>query len=725
MGGLSLHLKQTLVVLLQCLLLCLDSSLAFSLKNCSIGYSVDASAEVVLDCSYHQLVAIPDDVPRDAVIVKLSYNALQQVNREDFGNMSKLRILYLQSNAIAQVDDGSFMHLVALTRLYISDNKLTNLTAHVFQGLSSLTFLDLDRNEIRFIHTSAFQSLSSLQTVLLHENKLRQVSDIQPILQLPRLQTLSIGQNLFPSFQTKDLLLNGSSSLKTLDVSSNKFEKFSITTRIFPHLETIDFSWCDRDAGMRLDVPDKTLMKSITRLYFNEPTIAFEDIRKILQSLDSLTHLRFNYVDEWIQKGLLETVCKIPTLRTLELYYNHAANLSAKLVACSQLGELDLSHTYMQELSNGSIRLMKQLKNLTVAANFLNKVPDDIRSLSLLEILNLGSNLISELSCKDFRNSTRLTKLYLNDNRIAKLDRCVFMHLSDLKVLDMSDNLLWMLGGVFKTSLQKLEFLYLKNNFVPFLKKGDFQGLESVKYLDLVSTHISRVKHKAFDGLTSLRTLRVSLPLEFENKFRGLRQLENLTVYFFVDGSFKSPNTSFNKSFFNLKYLKVFTMICRGDHFGFPFDIPSEVLQAMKHLEDFTAENAYISSPDMDTFQFNPQLKNLTITQTDLSVLYPELFQPISNLHVLDLSETKLKSLDFLSQVNLSALRFLKLSDNEITVINATVFKSLPALTYLDLDNNPFTCDCSNTGFIQWVKNNNQTQVVNAYQYACSFPVAE
>ncbi|KAK2830933.1 hypothetical protein Q5P01_018864 [Channa striata] len=94
-------------------------------------------------------------------------------------------------------------------------------------------------------------------------------------------------------------------------------------------------------------------------------------------------------------------------------------------------------------------------------------------------------------------------------------------------------------------------------------------------------------------------------------------------------------------------------------------------------------------------------------------------------LEVLDFSNCKLKSLDFLAQANLSALRYLKLTDNEITVINETVFQSLPALTYLELDNNPFTCDCSNAEFIQWVKSNNQTQVVNAYQFTCSFPVVE
>ncbi|XP_028452747.1 toll-like receptor 13 [Perca flavescens] len=719
MGGLSLYYIQTLVVLLLCLGHHLNPSLAYSLKNCRISYSNDALADVVLDCTNHELVTVPDDIPRDASIVYLSHNQLEQINRDDFRDLSKLRILSLNNNQITHVDDGSFIHLIALTRLHMAYNNFTDLTGNLFQGLSNLTMLDLSGNNIQSIHTSAFQSLSRLETMIFDSNKLQQVADIQPILQLPLIQKLSIKDNLFPSFQTKDLLLNEPSSLKVLDFSNDVFEKFSITTEIFPHLEMIDFSMSGQVAGWKWDIPDKTCLRNITQLYFNSPCIAFEEIRNVLQSLDSLMHLRLNYMDKWISKGLLATVCKIPTLKKLDLYWNNVPNVSAKLVACSQLSELDLSSTSMTELSKGSIRLMKQLSSLNLKNNFLTKVPDDIRTLSSLEILNIGINAISELSCEDFTNTTRLRELHLHKNYIAELDRCVFESLNDLKILDMSDNLLWTFGDAFKIGLKKLEFLDLSNNFVLLLDKGDFQSLGSLKYLDVVSKQIGTVKHKAFDGLNNLRNLSVSLPFEFENKFRGLQQLENLTIYFISD-SFKGPQPNNYKAFFHLKSMKFLTVICKG----FPFEVP-EMLQAMKHLEYFTAENFFISGPDVDTFLYNSQLKSLTIRQTDLSDLDPGLFQPMPNLQVLDFSKTKIKSLDFLFQANLSALRCLKLSDNEITVINETVFQFLPALTYLDLENNPFTCDCSNAGFIQWVKNSNQTQVVNAYQYTCSFPLSK
>ncbi|XP_042290742.1 toll-like receptor 13 [Thunnus maccoyii] len=713
------------LLLLLSLLLHLNPSLTYSLKSCNIDYSEDSSADVVLDCSNGELVVIPDDIPGDVSSVNLRNNTIGRINREDFGFLSKLRLLSLDLNEIADIDDGSFIGLVALTKLRMRFNNLTNLTSNLFQGLSNLTTLDVGNNNIQFIDTSAFQFLTSLQTVKLDSNQLRQVSDIQPILQLPHLRELIIGDNQFHSFQTKDLLLNMSSSLQMLDVAHNELEKFSITTPIFPRLELVDISRCGHNASLEWDIPDKTLLRNITQLYFSYSSLPFKEMQNVLQSLDSLMHLRLNHMREYINKGLLKTVCKIPTLKKLDLSYNQCPNISAKLVSCSQLTELDLSITYMTELSQGSIRSMKQLKNLVVQGNFLSKVPDDISGLSSLEILDLSNNLLTELVCGDFLNTTRLTELYLNTNHIAKLDGCVFENMNDLKVLDLSENLLWTFGSAFKMGLQRLEFLHLSKNSLSILEEGDFKGLRSVKYLDMVSDNIKWVRHKALEGLNNLETLIVLLPLTFEINFTGMQQLENLTIYFNTDIGFKKPPPNLYEAFPNLKSLKMLTIICKGDHFGYPFDIPSYILKAMDRLEEFTAVNLYVSAPHPKTFQFNSQLKNLTIEQTDLSDLDPELFRPIPNLKSLDLSKNKLRSLDFLAQVDLPALSWLKLRENELMVINETVFQSLPALTYLDLLGNPFACNCSNIGFIQWVKSNNQTQVVNAYQYACSFPVAK
>lgn len=724
MRRLSSHFVLRLLVSLLSLLSHVNLSVTYSLRNCSIDSPEDPSADLSLDCGNRELVTVPKDIPRNAVSVTLLNNWLQKINRNDFTQMSKLRILCLAFNRIAHVDDGAFIDLVALKTLSLSGNQLSSLSSNVFQGLSNLTLLDLSKNQIEFIHSSALCYLTSLQTMRLESNQLRQVVDIQPVLQLPQIQNLSLRSNQFSSFQTKDLQLNEPSGLKLLDISVNKLETFSISTPIFPLLQTIDLSDCGQDSGMKWDIPDKTLLRNITHLYFTFPLIFFEDIQEVLQSLDSLTYLQLNYMEKWLKRGLLATVCKIPTLRVLDLFYNHLQNVTMDLATCSQLTELDLSTTYISELPKGSIRSMEQLRALKVSDNSLTKVPDDIKSLSSLEILYMGSNLISEFGCDDFKNTTHLTELDLCDNHIAKLDRCVFESLPDLKWLDLSYNQLWTFGDTFKKGLQKLEYLDLSKNVLSILEKGDFQSLESLKYLNVMTDHIGRVKRKTFDKLDNLETLVVSIPCDYENSFSGLQRLENLTLYLSISYELKCPHPSDYEAFFHLKSVKTFTVICSDDHYGFPLDVPMKILEAMRHLESFTAVNIYISAPQPDTFKFNPRLKSLTFGKTDLSDLDPELFQRIPNLQNLDLSESNLKSVDFLVQANLSALRSLKLSGNEINVINETVFQFLPALRHLDLDKNPFTCECSNAGFIQWVKSNSQTQVVNAHQYTCAFPVA-
>uniref|UniRef100_A0A3Q3GM93 TIR domain-containing protein n=1 Tax=Labrus bergylta TaxID=56723 RepID=A0A3Q3GM93_9LABR len=635
-----------LLVLLLCLLLHYKSILAYSLKNCSFDFFEDALAEVYTRS------------------VKIYLNPIKQINSDDFGNMSKLRLLIFNSNLIAHIDDGSFLDLVALKKLCIRDNQLTHLTENLFQGLSNLTLLDLSKNNLHFIHSSAFHFLSSLETVILDFNKLGKVNDIQSFLLLPHLQTMSIRDNLLSSFESKDLLLNVSSGLKLLDVAGNDLRRFGNTTHIFPHLRTINLCQCVEYSGLKWDIRDKSLLRNITKLDFSYPLIAFEEIQNVLQSLDSLQHLQLNFMKPWIDKGLLATVCKIPTFKKLDLSFNYFANSSAKFGACSQLRELDLSCAKMTELPKGTIGMMRRLS-------------------------------------------------------------CVFQNLNRLKVLCMSENLLWTFGGAFKIGSQNLEVLNLGKHFVDTLEKGDFEGLGSLKHLDIVSDNIGRVKLGAFDGLNNLTSLTVSLPIEFENNFRTLQVIENLTIYFHIDSIFQGPPLNIDKAIFHLESLKKLKMVCTGDHYGFFINVHIEMLQSMKLLEDFTGENIFISAPSQETFQFNSQLKSLTIKQSPLSDLSPELFRSFPNLQQLDLRGTTLKPLDFVVKANLSALRSLQLSDNATTVINERLFQTLPALIYLDLGNNPLTCDCSNAGFIQWVKSNNQTQVDNAFQFTCSFPLTK
>ncbi|XP_032437375.1 toll-like receptor 13 isoform X2 [Xiphophorus hellerii] len=713
-----------LILYLLFLLLYINPLLAFLLKSCTILYQKIPCDDVFLDCASRELVVIPNDIPKDSAVVKLNSNQLKKINIDDFCNLSKLKILDLGDNQISDVDDGSFKDLVTLKTLKLTQNTLTTLTNNIFQGLSNLTVLDLSNNNINFIQPFAFQDLTNLQNLDLGRNKIQQVSDIQQIFQLPQIQMVNLTHNLFSSFETKHLLHNFTSNLEELIISSPNMKSFSISTPIFPNLTKLDLAVSRNCTFLNWDIPDKTLLRNITHLYTSQPCLSFKGFQKVLRSLDSLNHLRLNNMDRFIKKELLSTVCTIPTLRKLDLFYNYLNNLTLKLALCSQLTALDLGETHIKELSKGSIKSMTILQTLSVRANQLSEVPYDIRNLPTLKILNIELNQITKLSCDNFVNTTHLTELYLQNNYITKLKRCVFGNLTNLKILNLSKNNLRKLENVFKLTLHRLEVLNISDNKVTDLETGVFQGLQSIKHLNVASRSIERVKLATFKGINNVQALTVSLTHRYEPDFRGLKRLENLTIYLERVPLLRTDELmnygAFSKTV--LKSLKSIAVICTHNHQDFPLNVPISLLQSMKHLEDFTAENVYVNAPFADIFQFNPQLKSVTFLKTDLSNLDPNLFQKIPNLQALDLSNCKIKALDFMVQANLSALRYLKLAENEISVINETVFHSLPFLTYLDLSKNPFTCDCSNAGFILWAKNQKQTQVANTHQYICFFP---
>uniref|UniRef100_A0A3B3YNM1 TIR domain-containing protein n=1 Tax=Poecilia mexicana TaxID=48701 RepID=A0A3B3YNM1_9TELE len=585
------------------------------------------------------LETIPDDFPKNAASVQLNNNRLKKITRKDFSKMSQLRRLHLGFNQIDSVYDRSFSDLVFLKTLSMEHNNLNHLTRDMFYGLSNLTLLNLSSNFIQFIHCSAFRHMYRLQTLDLGNNDLQQIVEIQPVLQLPQIQTLKLRCNQFSSFETKELSLNFS-SLREIDISGRNLERFSITTPIFPFLQMISLSGCEGNSTLKWDITDKTLLKRVVKLYIADAVLSFIETEKVLKSLYSLSHLRLQHLDEWIRKGLLTTVCKLP---------------------------LYLRESYISKLPKGSLQSLEQLQFLNLSTNRLTNVPFDVRHLSSLEILLVGNNLISELNCEDFLNTTRLMELYLNNNRITKLKRCVLQSLTDLKVLGLSNNLILTVGDTFKKTLFKLEVLDMSHNSIISLESGDFQGLQKLKYLNVTRNSIGKVNPEVFQELINLESLTVCLPYDYEPNFTGLQLLEHITF--------------------------------------------------------FRALNIYINAPPAETFHFNPQLKSLTLAETDLSNLKPGMFLPIPNLQTLDLAKCKIKSLDFLTQANLSALRYLKLSNNEISQINESVYQALPSLTYLDLSNNPFTCECLNADFITWVKSNKETQVINAHQYVCSFPV--
>ncbi|XP_059206627.1 toll-like receptor 13 [Centropristis striata] len=693
--------------------------LAYSLKNCSVSYSNNVTR---VECSGRDLAAVPHDVPKDAVSLNLGSNHILKIKRTDLSRLLKLEYLQIGNNWILRIDDGAFADL-ELKQLDLSSNSIRNLTDNMFQGLGKLTNLSLERNQISDISPLAFRSLISLEQLILTNNHLHRMTDLVPILQLPNLNNLILDFNKFVSFQTDDLPLN-KSNLRMLSMFGGRLTKFSITRDVFPRLQSVSLTAVD---GFEWDVPEPEFLRSLNTLRLNESDVSCGTYREMLTSLRSVKELSLSFVKNQRDRHLVSIACQTPALTSLDLSGNYFVSINRTLLlSCSQLTDLDLSNNHLEELEELSLRSMMKLRRLDLRENWLSRVPLGVGGVSTLKILDLSVNAISALGCSDFRKLTRLEKLFLNHNRIATLKGCVFRNLNELKVLNVGENGVHTLTDFFKVNLKKLKVLDLTRNTLKHIKTGDFRNLHSLRSLYLESNTFYVTQKRAFEGLNSLKTLVVTpffYNMSYRGIFRELHQLKRLKLHLTSSSSYKCSlqKTETQFSVFPLPFLKSLQI----KSYDWRHEISPDFLNGLKSLEDFAAEKFFVESPHRDSFKYTPHLTSLQITQSKLQDFNPELFQPIPNLQTLNISNNKLRSLDFLRQVKLSALTRLTLRDNEITVIDESVFQSLPALTYLDLSGNPFTCDCSNAGFIQWAKNNNQTLVDNGHQYDCAFPAAQ
>ncbi|XP_072304306.1 uncharacterized protein [Eucyclogobius newberryi] len=672
----------------------------YTLHNCT--FNMDDPHTIF--CDHRQLSRIPSEIPSSVEHLSVSFNNIQKIQQSDFRDFNRLQTLDLIQNQISHIEDAAFSHLSTLTLLDLFQNKLTHLTDNMFKGLFNVTVLYLGYNHIESISEFAFGPLRNLQDLDLSSNFLSQISVIVKVISsCPSLQSLKLGDNRFTSFESEHFSFP--LNILKLDLSGQSLRSFMLHSDLFPRLESLhlvrihsDFQW---------DVSDKSFLKNLKTLDLSFTNLTIETYKSVFNSVNSLENLRL-YGVRLFDKGLADFVCGIPSLQKLDLGGADISVLDPFLLqSCTHLTDLDLYDNSMTDVSESSLRTLTRLLQLNMGLNHLTRVPLTIRNMSSLTSLLFHSNLIKKLHCLDFANLWNLTELNLANNYLVELNGCIFKDLHSLQRLYVDNNFLFQFDDSFGTSLSNLLSLSANNNNIAWLQNGVFKNMSHLNYLKLSSVRGTIMERGAWNGLTNLTYLGYSLSIGSSKP----------------GASFKSDSSTGGRSqhiqSFNLPSLKELQI-------SVPSEVcliyPDDFLQGLDGLTSFSAYSLFCKSPDIETFHSTPLLKFIEMANNlDLN-LYPELFQPIRNLQSLELPDNHLKSLDFLSQANLTELQRLDLSNNDLRVINESFFEALPSLRYLDLSNNPFVCNCSNAGFIHWVLYNKQVFVGYAFRLRCASP---
>uniref|UniRef100_A0A4W6BK81 Toll-like receptor 22 n=1 Tax=Lates calcarifer TaxID=8187 RepID=A0A4W6BK81_LATCA len=691
----------------------------FALKTCRISYNIAI-------CVRNDLRAVPRDIPSTVEAFDLSSNKISRIQESDFKHLPVLTQLDLNRNYISQIESGAFANLTSLKRLNLNNNKLTELGEDLFHGLSNLTELRIMSNHIKAVASTSFKSMTRLKLLDISHNKLQHITKVHSIIQhLPHLRELYIKNNNLTTFHSWELT-NSSLELKYVDLSQNPISVFSVTADVFPNLTWFNIGGSPRKQLMKWDVRNKTFLSRVSTLDISGLQMTFDDIKSLLETVNSsLTSLRMNAMKQHLP-ALINISCSIPTMSTLQLRYNKLRFVSSGLFKlCINVTELDLTENKIRNIHDSAFRSLQRLRILSLSHNRLSSVPAATRNLPTLGELDLSSNNISKLGCDDFTNQTMLRQLSLYQNSVSALSECVFKDLIRLQVLKLQTNRISNLNGAFQKYFPKLTKLYLNKNELMAIKQGEFRGLQSLQNLSLHENKIDTLENGCFIGLTNLTDILLQKNHIKENELNkgvfndliNLRRLDLRDNCIKYNSSSALPYAPFSQ-LFRLETLAIPLQHCKGKS-----HLPRNFLQGLTNLLVFNARNIQLLSLHKDMFNYTPQLQTLDISSNELMDLSPELFSPIQNLQSLYVSRTSLRSLNYLTDANLTKLQFLQARKNQYSVISEEIIQSLPALVYVDLQGNSFTCGCDNAWLLKWIVNNNQTQVFDAYNFECNYPV--
>uniref|UniRef100_A0A8C5F7U2 Toll-like receptor 13 n=2 Tax=Gadus morhua TaxID=8049 RepID=A0A8C5F7U2_GADMO len=686
---------------------------SYVLKDCRVTWNTEAICQ-------NRLKVFPKDIPIRVTNINLSRNRISKLKKTDLVYLPNLLRLNLKRNLISKIESGTFACQIFLEVLILNNNRLGNLQEGVFEGLVNLTELHLTSNKIQTVSPASFKSLSKLKFLDLGHNKLRHLTNI--LQHIPHLQTLYIPANKISNFPSWELS-NKSTELVSLDLTQNQLMVFSLTADIFPNLTLLNLDGCIKN-GIVWEVNDTLHLSGVSKLDISGVRSTSHGMQEVLETFNSsLKYLTLNHVNNNLEI-LIHISCKIPSLTSLKVRNNGIKVIRSDMLhLCTNLKELDFGTNKITDISENSFQSLRNLNILIIKLNHLSSVPCAVRNVLTLSKLDLSSNNISMLAVMILPYDP-LRILHLNNNHLLALKDCVFRDLVNLKHLELQNNSITKLNGAFKKYMPNLNVLYLSNNQLAFLDHGEFEALKSLMNLSIQGNQIKSLQSGPFYGLSNLKYLTLeSNELRINRNsnpdFGDLKALKTLNL---MNNQIKyiSDNPIAYPPFAELSQLD--TLHLSGQHGRLGTNLPQNFLQGLTNLSVLNIRSSEFNSLHPLFFNYTRNLKVLYLSANYFTDIPDNLFSPIQKLKSLYISQTHLRSLDFLLHANLTELEFLQVRKNAFSVIREPVMQSLSALVYLDMLGNSFTCNCDNTWFLQWVKNNKQTQVYDAYNFECNYP---
>ncbi|XP_029284604.1 immunoglobulin superfamily containing leucine-rich repeat protein 2-like [Cottoperca gobio] len=123
------------------------------------------------ECSYKDLVEVPDGLPPNVTTVSLSANKISLIPLGSFDNVTRVTSLWMAHNEIVSIEQGTLTPLVHLRNFDISHNRIVDFPWEDLQNLTGLHLLKMNHNEMVHLPMDAFSNLKDLRSLRLNNNK--------------------------------------------------------------------------------------------------------------------------------------------------------------------------------------------------------------------------------------------------------------------------------------------------------------------------------------------------------------------------------------------------------------------------------------------------------------------------------------------------------------------------------------------------------------------------
>ncbi|XP_068427776.1 immunoglobulin superfamily containing leucine-rich repeat protein 2-like [Clinocottus analis] len=123
------------------------------------------------ECSYKDLVEVPDGLPPRVTTVSLSANKIALIPTGSFDNVTRVTSLWMAHNEIVSIEEGTLTPLVHLRNFDISHNLIVDFPWEDLQNLTRLQLLKMNHNEMVHLPKDAFCNLKDLRSLRLNNNK--------------------------------------------------------------------------------------------------------------------------------------------------------------------------------------------------------------------------------------------------------------------------------------------------------------------------------------------------------------------------------------------------------------------------------------------------------------------------------------------------------------------------------------------------------------------------